>query len=321
MPASTSSPRSSGRRRARGAALALACFVLVGACADPEPPPGAAADGLLVLVADAEGTSLVRWEGSSGEPISVTLPDDDATWISGGRADVLAVTLAGGGTATSDPIRTGRRLKWRTVKAAGPDGKRIEDQQFFATWDPEGGRFATLAGDLVSAGDIRVVLVDPTLKTALEIPLDRGVLPAPPAWIDGERLVVVTGDTAAPLATIVDTTTGDFSDGPSGDRLIATSGDGRVIATVAGRRAPIVIHDTAGWLAGDGSSIASIEPPDVSTTVIAMALDATGDRLAVAWAAGDGTVSIAVHVGRSGWRRAAEPAIGTARGAVVAWRR
>ncbi len=321
MQASTRSPRSSGRRRAPGAVLALACLLLVAACADPEPSPGAAADGLLVLVANAEGTALIGWEGSASEPISLTLPEDDATWISSGRADVLAVTLAAGGTATSDPVRAGRRLKWRTVKAAGPDGKPVDGQQFFATWDPEGGRFATLAGDLVEAGDIRVALVDPTLKTALEIVLDRGVLPAPPVWIDGERLVVVTGDTAAPLATIVDTATGEFSDGPSGDRLLATSADGRVIATVAGRRAPIVIHDTAGWLAGDGSSIASIEPPDVSTTVIAMALDATGDRLAVVWAAADGTVSIAVHVGRSGWRRALEPSIGAARGAVVAWRR
>ena len=77
----------------------------------------------------------------------------------------------------------------------------------------------------------------------------------------------------------------------------------------------------AGWLAGDGSSIASIEPPDGSTTAITFALDTAGQRLAIAWAAHDGSVTLAVHDGRSGWRRTAKPSIGPAKGAVVAWRR
>ena len=76
---------------------------------------------------------------------------------------------------------------------------------------------------------------------------------------------------------------------------------------MAGPSAPVVIRDTAGWLAGDGSSIASIAPPNGSTTAIAFALDTTGQRLAIAWAADDGTVTLAVHDGRSDWRRTAQP--------------
>ena len=90
---------------------------------------------------------------------------------------------------------------------------------------------------------------------------------------------------------------------------------------MAGQGAPVVVRDTAGWLAGDGSSIASIEPPDGTTTAISFALDAAGQRLAVAWAADDGSVKLAVHDGRSDWRRVAQPAIGKARGAVVGWLR
>lgn len=165
------------------------------------------------------------------------------------------------------------------------------------------------------------MLVDPSAQTAFEITLDRSVVAAPPVWIDGDRVAVVTGDAAAPTSAIVDTTTGEIGDGPAGARLLATSVTGRRIATMAAQGAPIVIHDTAGWLAGDGSQIGSIAPPGGSTTAIAFALDSSGQRLAVAWAAQDGSVTIAIHDGRSDWRRVAQPKIGPASGAVVAWLR
>ena len=142
-----------------------------------------------------------------------------------------------------------------------------------------------LAGDLLAGEDIRVVLIDPALSSAFEIEIDQPVVAAPPVWLDDQRLVVVTGDAGSPLATIVDVETGDQTEGPSGDRLLATSADGKRVATMADQGSPIVIRDMAGWLAGDGSSIASIEPPGGSTTAITFALDTPGQRLAVAWAA------------------------------------
>ena len=139
-------------------------------------------------------------------------------------------------------------MKWRTIKAVGPTGDAPKGPFYFATWDPGGGRFAMLAGDLAVGRDIRVVLIDPSVGSAFEIPLDRPVVAAPPAWIDDDRLVVVTGDAAAPLTTIVDTTTGELDDGPAGDRLLAASANGRRIATMAGQGAPVVVRDMAGWL-------------------------------------------------------------------------
>jgi hypothetical protein len=311
-------------RSALGAVVLLTCAMAVATGCSDAKSSGAqagATDGLIVLAATADATSLLGWDGSSRDGIPITVPKGDPTWIATGRADVLAAVLAKGTTATSDPVHLGKPLAWRPVKAVDPSGDAPAGPDFFATWDPEGGRFATLAGDLVSGDAIRVVLIDPSVSTAFEIEVDRPVVAAPPAWIDPDRLVLVTGDAAAPLSTIVDTTTSEATDGPSGARLLATSADGKRIATMAGQGDPVVVRDTAGWLAGDGSSIASITPPTGSATAIGFALDSTGQRLVVAWAAEDGTVSLAIHDGRSDWRRVAQPAIRGARGAVVAWRR
>jgi hypothetical protein len=324
MPAPTRPPgRSNGLRRVRGAALVVACAAILAACSSPKPSAEAVPDGLLALVADADATSLVGWTAGNTKPVAITLPDADTTWVAAGRADVLAVTLADGKSATSDPVHLGKKLAWRTVKAVVPTGGTPKGPNYFPAWCPDGGRFATLAGDLAAGDAIRVVLVDPSVETAFEIPipLDRSVVAAPPVWIDPDRLVIVTGDAAEPTSLIVDTTTSETTEGPIGVRLLATSANGRRIATMAEQGAPVVIRDTAGWLAGDGSSIASVDPPATSSSAIAFALDSTGDRLVIAWAAKDGTVTVAVHDAHSSWRRVAQPPIGPARGAVVAWMR
>jgi hypothetical protein len=321
MPNPIRSSRPAFRRHALGAALILATTTALGACTGPKASADVTPAGLIALVGTANKTTLVGWDATGGDPIAITLPKGATTWIASGRSDVLAATLTDGKLATSDPVHLGKSLAWRSVKALDPNGDIPPGPDYFATWDPEGGRFATLAGDLVAGDGITVVLIDPSVGTAFAIPIDRPVVAAPPAWIDGDRLVVVTGDAAAPIATIVDTTTSELKDGPSGARLLATSADGKRVATMAGQNAPVVIRDTAGWLSGDGSQIGSVAPPNGSTTAIAFALDPSGERLVVAWQADDGAVTLAVHDGQAGWRRVATPKIGAAKGAVVAWRR
>ncbi len=306
-------------------AARLAAFIglvgLLAACAGSGPAAAATPNGLVALVAGPDGVHLLGWATDPGSPTPIALPDGDTTWIATGRADVLAATLADGSVATSDPVRLGATLDWRTVQAVGPDGVPVPTTAYFATWDPGGGRYATLDGDLASGNGVHVTVTDPTSRTALEIAIDRSVLAAPPTWIGSERIVVVTGDSSAPSSVILATTGGGLTDGPDGSRLLAASANGQRVATMAGRGAPVVIHDTTGWLDSDGSSLASIDPPDKGSTAIALALDDDGQRVAIAWSSTDGSVSLAVHDAASGWRRIATPEIGPARGAVVAWRR
>lgn len=323
MPTPTRPTRSPLRPIRRfGAVLVMFCMIALTGCANPQPSEETAPDGLLALVAGADdATTFTGWDAAGGSGTAIRLPTGGAVWVSAGLADVLVATNAAGKTATSDPVHLGEPVAWRPVTAKDPTGATPDGPDYFAMWDPEGGRFATLAGDLLSGDGIRVVLIDPSVKSAFEIPIGRPVVAAPPAWIDGDRLVLVTGDAAAPTSAIVETTTGEIVDGPSGARLLAVSVNGRRVATMAGQGAPLMIRDVAGWLVGDGSSIASIAPPSGSTTAISFALDATGQRLAIAWATNDGAVTVAVHDSRSDWRRVAQPKIGPAKGAVVAWLR
>jgi hypothetical protein len=320
MPISTWRIRSSfARDRALVLGLILASSAALAGCAG-QSSDVAVVDGLVAFVDGPDKAALLGWDDGGRDGTVITLPKGDATWVATGRADVLAAVMADGNIATSDPVHLGKPLKWRAIEAVGPNGAAPKGPFYFATWDPGGGRFAMLAGDLPSGEDIRIVLVDPSVGGAFEIPLDRAILAAPPVWIADNRLVIVRGDAAAPLTTIVDTATGALDDGPAEARLLAASANGRRIATMAGQGAPVVVRDTDGWLTGDGSSVASIDPPSGSATAIGFALDTTGERLVVAWADKE-IVTLAVHDGRSSWRRLARPAIGPARGAVVAWRR
>ena len=137
-----------------------------------------------------------------------------------------------------------------------------------------------------------------------------------------DRLVIVTGDAASPA--------GDRSwtrrpaSCPMG-RSAPASWPRRRTATGSRRWTRRAIRSSSATRpAGSpatASSIASIAPPSGSTTAIAFALDAVGQRFVVAWQAKDGSVTLAVYDGRSDWRRVSKPAIGAAKGAVVAWRR
>ena len=213
----------------------------------------------------------------------------------------------------SSGARSSRSARPATPNA-GPDT--------FATWDPEGGRYATLSGDLLVGDDVRVVLVDPSVSTAFEIPLEQSVVAAPPAWIDSDRFVVVTGDAGEPTATIVDAETGELSDGPPGvaaDRHIGQwppdRHDGRAGCPgrgprhdrLAGRRRVVDRLDRTGRRGDDGDR--------VRARCDRSAPGRSPGRTGRARSASPSTTR------RADWRRVAQPEIGPARGAVVAWLR
>jgi hypothetical protein len=303
------------------AVAAVLAGIIVAGCTSQESN-ARVPTGLLALTGSGDSTTLTAWDANRSKGTPVDLPNGGTTWISAGRARVLVATLAKGTTATSRPVDLGNDTTWRTVKPKeAPSGDAPPSPFAFATWDPSGGRYAVLGGDLLSNDPISVVLVDPTVSTAFDIPLGRDVVAAPPAWIDADRLVVVTGDVSSPTSAIVDTTTGEIADGPAGARLIVASANGKRVATMAKQGAPVMVRDTAGWLGDDGSAIGSVAPPDGVSTAISFALDATGQRLAIAWMGDNGKVTIAVHDGTTNWTRVAEPKIPSASGAVVAWMR
>ena len=63
-----------------------------------------------------------------------------------------------------------------------------------ATWDPAGRRFAALGGDLPGGGDITCCWSIRAKATPRSIALEAGrCLPQPPAWLDDNRVALVTG--------------------------------------------------------------------------------------------------------------------------------
>jgi hypothetical protein len=210
---------------------------------------------------------------------------------------------------------------WRFVDVSGPGGAAPQGPAYFGTWDPGGGVVAELAGDVATGDGVSVVIIDPSAATASTIPVDRSVVAGPPAWISANRLLVVTGDADSPTSTIVDTGTGESSDGPAGARLVATSANLARVATMAGAGEAVVVRDLGRWLAGDSATLGSVEPPDGASTAVAFALDTSGERLAIAWISSDGSIALAVHDGRSAWHRTAQPMVTGKGGAALAWTR
>ena len=310
-------------RPLRTATAALAVLLLgISAAACSLAPTTSDADlgGLLVLAGKTGDAELRAWEDGAApaDDRTVTTPKDVA-WVAAGLADVLVADLASGALRLSDPIDPAEEPGWKKVRADGADGDPADGPFYFPTWDPEGGRFGALAGDL--DGEPRLTLVDPSAGSAFDIEIGRPVAAAPPAWVGDDLVAVAVGDADAPASVLIDTTTGDVTRGPDGGRLFATSADGRTIAVVGEDGDTVTIRSTAGWLAGDGSSVGSIDAPAGALAPTAIALDADGTRLAIAWLDDGGSINVAIHDRSVAWRRVATVDVGPAAGAVVAWLR
>src|SRR3954469_20633014 len=193
------------RRRLSAFGACAALVVVAASCTNPagSTEGGVAPNGLIALVTDGATTKLVGWQSDATRPTPIDLPKGNVVWVATGLQDVLAAVRDDGTSATSDPVALAKPLAWRNVQPKDPSGKTPAGPAYFAAWEPDGGRYAMLAGDLLAGEDIRVVLVDPGLSTAFEIALGQPAVAAPPVWIDDDRLVVVTGDAGGALAAPV----------------------------------------------------------------------------------------------------------------------
>ncbi len=297
-------------RPGRRAAATLAVLLLITGCEAAAGGPEQRSEGLLTLSTTAGARFEVTATGPDGAvAIGLPLPDDGATWISAGPDGVLVASTSDGQLVTSDPVDPRGSavdvagLDWQPVKATTESGESLPTPASFPTWDPEGKRVAALfGGGDADSGAVRLLIVDPGAGKVTTVPLDQ-VATGPPAWLDSTRVVLPTGTAEEPRATLVDIASGKITKGPPGERRIATSADGAVIATSAGPGAPVVLRSTKGWLTDDGTSIGSVEVPEGFVEATALALDATGRRLAIVWLHEDGTTQCDVHDGDDGWRR------------------
>ena len=167
-----------------------------------------------------------------------TVPRVRGTWAA--RADVLgrdARLTARSGSATGARTATAPTWTERTTTALASGGGRSPARTAHSSrrWDPGGGRFAVLAGDLDA--DPRLTLVDPATGTAVEIDLGQPVAAAPPAWVGADLVAVVTGPDDAPTSILVEREDRRRCHrGRAGARLVATSADGKTVAVARSRR-------------------------------------------------------------------------------------
>jgi hypothetical protein len=303
----------------------LACAVAVAAAgctgdkasASASAAAEAAATNGLVVLAGAVGAATLTAYDVTGSARQLQVPGTQTAWISAGRRGTLLSTASDGTLRVSDAVRTDRRPTWTRVP--GPTQKLPDAPLYFAEWAPTGDRFAALAttfGDETSRSAL--FIVNPIVDTSLTIAIQGVPLPAPPSWVDDDRIAVVT----TLGVTIVDTRTGDAAPVPAGPvpdaAFVDVSADGSRVALVHHDAGGVEIRGRDDWLSGTGQAEATITG---GGTIGAVSLDRRAERLAVAWNGATGSAgTVVVYVRASGWREAARiPLAGKDARAAVAW--
>ncbi len=308
------------RRQLLVALVALTVGAALAGC-EQEREDETLTDGLLVLSGDVGSVRLTVREDNGARSRGIELPDAATSWVSAGRTNVLLAALVDGRTYVSDPLGEDDPT-WRLVEPVTLTDQPPEPPLFYGTWDPPGGAYAQLGADFSEGGGMRAVVVDPGLDQAVEVPMNQSrPVPAPPAWIDDDRLVLISATSEDTQAVIVDSASQEYEPGPTGVQLVATSADAATAAVWRGEGQPVEIQSTTSWLAEEPAGV-EIGPPDGAAIPMVLALDANGDRLAVVWGDEEGIpTGITVHAAAREWAKVATLDLGEANAATVAWLR
>ena len=308
------------RRQFLVALVALTVGAALAGC-EQEREDETLTDGLLVLSGDVGSVRLTVREDNGARSRGIELPDAATSWVSAGRTNVLLAALVDGRTYVSDPLGEDDPT-WRLVEPVTLTDQPPEPPLFYGTWDPPGGAYAQLGADFSEGGGMRAVVVDPGLDQAVEVPMNQSrPVPAPPAWIDDDRLVLISATSEDTQAVIVDSASQEYEPGPTGVQLVATSADAATAAVWRGEGQPVEIQSTTSWLAEEPAGV-EIGPPDGAAIPMVLALDANGDRLAVVWGDEEGIpTGITVHAAAREWAKVATLDLGEANAATVAWLR
>jgi hypothetical protein len=287
----------------RSGLIALAALTLVGAACGPAPTPTpepAAFDGrLLVHLGRPEPIQLIGIDGHGIER-EVTTPEGGLRWFAAAPDGHLA-GIGGDGTVL---VADGDGEGWQAVALDDvPTAAESADVRLPA-WSPD-GRLAVVFGDAGSARLYGVLIVDPATDGGLWIDLEAGLEGYPAAWLDAARLAVPTrtASTDRPAMAILTVDTGTVDATIDGARLLAASIDGSTVAVVSEDARTVDLWHPEAWLAGDTTtSLGRIQAPDPAV-IGAVALDRTGDHLALGLAVADASAAGSVRVldGTDGW--------------------
>ncbi len=276
----------------RGATVLLLSMAVVGCGADPDRPSRTAQrpplDGLVLLSGTTDAQSLVTWE-TGGSERDLPLADPGTAWLSANRHGRLLVTLADGTLRRSTLLTSGDPFEWQPTP--DEDAHLPNEPLYFATWSPDGLAAAAIATDLRERWTL--VIIDPLEDATLEIAIAPAVVPAPPAWLDDDRVVIAAGQGI----TVLNTQTREVIPGPAGVGLLSVAADGERSAVARPDGSTIDVRLTAAWLAGGSAVEASLEGDG---RVGGLALDRRGQRLAAIWERSDGQPSVMTIYEREG---------------------
>jgi hypothetical protein len=278
-------------RRIAGALL-LAAAVATACGPSPSPEPAAFDGRLLVQTGRPEAVPLLAIDGA-GTVTAVPPPATGLRWF----AAALDGRLAGVDEAGAILVAGADGATWRPIPLAEvPLDHRAADVRL-PGWSPD-GRLAVLFGDARTAVTAGVLLADPSTEGTFWLDLPAGLGGYPPTWLDAARLAVPTRDAEdRPTLAIVDVDASRILEVREGVRLLAASADRSTLVLVADDRRTIEVWRPDGWEAGhDTALLARFAAAADGSVVDALALDATGDRLALGIVSADGTTASRVVV-------------------------
>ncbi len=290
IPPTARRPPSRGLGPGRWLAAAIVLVVTGGGGACASPPD----EGRAGLVVASIGPIIVT--DADGRPETLDGPPGDIRFVTASNGRIAAST-ADGRIFVSDAPDAGEARAWRTLargesSTLTPSGVDLS---------PDGNTLAIVLGDPETSG-LELITIDVEAGNAATRSIDL-MANGPPAWFGPElvALEVIRPDSHSGIATVT-TPSGEVAITDARGFSPSVTGDGSRLAVADPGSGHILVGDTEDWLAGDLDVDPGITGP-AGSSVQDVAIDADGNRLAVAYAADSGASSSIVmyRVAGTGW--------------------
>ena len=264
-------------------ALALA-VAFAGASCEAEPDETLA--GLTIV---SPGSISVT--NAKGEPESADGAPDGVRHVTAANG-WIAVMKADHEVLVSEPARPDGSRAWQRLTFEVDGGRTPTGMDL----SPDATELAIVLGDPDTPG-LELVMIDVASGKYAGQPIEV-MANGPPIWLSTEVLLleVIRPDQHSGIATL-DRTTGVVTVTDARGFAPSATRDGSRVA-VAGPSG-VVISEATSWLGGDPVDSPALAPP-ADSSVLDVALDADGTRLAVAYAASSGGAASVVILRRVG---------------------